>query len=63
MIRPKTNWFFSRIMTWEAAVVKTGIEKSKITFDMFSDHSFGALELFTFETAPKASEKIFKMLH
>lgn len=63
MIKPKTNWFYRRIMTWEKAIIETGIDKSKITFDMFSDYSFGALELFSFETAPKAIEKIMKMLH
>ena len=67
MIKPKTNWFFNRITSFEEYVLRVEAEKNidrkNVTFDFFSDYSFGSLDLFTFETSPKPIEKIFKMLH
>lgn len=52
LIQTKTKWFYDRILSWENGVLSQwGVDKSSIVFDMFSDYSFGSLELFTQETS------------
>lgn len=64
LIKPKAKWFYDRISTWETGVVQQwGVDKSAIIFDMFSDYSFGSLELFTLETSQKPLERMMRGLH
>lgn len=64
LIQTKTKWFYDRILSWENGVLSQwGVDKSSIVFDMFSDYSFGSLELFTQETSQKPLERMMRNLH
>ena len=59
MVGPKVELLIGRLKAWEVDLCS--IEK-EITFDAFSNYNFGALEMFSYETASKPIEKIFKAI-
>ena len=60
MIPVKVAWFSKRVKEWPLVIAEG---KTEITFDNFSDFTFGAMEMFSSETTPKAFEKIFKAIN
>ena len=60
MIDIKVKYFLKRVTEWPDIIA---LGKEEITFDNFSDYTFGALEMFTNETASKSFDKIFKNIN
>ena len=60
VIEVKVNWFLTRVNHWSEVIA---IGKKEVTFDNFSDYTFGAMEMFTNETSPKSFDKIFKSIN
>jgi hypothetical protein len=60
MVEVKVKWFLERIENWPGVIAQG---KKEITFDQFSDYTFGAMEMFTNETSPKAFEKIIRQIN
>jgi hypothetical protein len=55
----KVKWFLQKLEDWPANIA---VGKKEVTFDNFSDYTFGGMEMFSNETTPKAMDRIMKVV-
>jgi hypothetical protein len=55
----KVKWFLLKLSDWPSSIAQG---KKEVTFDNFSDYTFGGMEMFSNETTPKAMDKIMKLV-